>query len=236
MRQRSDYLAGQILISRKSFGQLFDCLRKMLFDQKEHLGSATREMVLNEVIEQKLDAAFEALGLTLHYDIYGNIANVTVEVENQDISYEHIVLPAIAEVVLDGSYLQVGNEDGTATKYCFNDGVCTVETSEYLFPSTAVFVVVKHIYSNYFMGPDVKVCGAFTDMKQAKKCLKIVASNLHEHIKNSAAKYRFVSGIEVLEADNSFILTESGSSVKHPIADVVIHRTNGIVLEDTNNE
>ena len=238
MGQIANYLAGQILISRKNFDQLFASLRKMLFDQKDHFGSTTRERVMDKLIDQKLDAAFEALGLTLHHDIYGNIINITVEAEDRDRSYEHLVLPAIAEVVLDGSYLQIGNEDGTATKYGFNNGICTIETSEYLFPSTNLYVVVKHIYSDYYMGPDVQICGVYPDMQQAKKRFKGACSELRQFIRDNAS--HFTSDIEMIETDTTFILIESeGRTAEHlnahPIADVVIHKANGMLAEEGTN-
>ena len=233
MGQKSNYLAGQVLISRKYFSRLYACFQKMLVDQGEHLGSTTREVVKNMITEHEFDAVFDALGLTLHYDVYGNVINITVEEESQGVSYEHIVLPAIAEVVLDGSYLQMGNEDGTATKYSFNNGICTIETSEYLFPSVTLFVVVKNIYSSYFMGPDVSVCGAFTDMKQAQKRLKSVASDLREYVQNNISLCRFVGDIEMVESDTTFTLFERGA--KHPLANVVIHKTNGTMTEEEKN-
>lgn len=120
MGQIADYLTGQVLIARGSFPRLITCLRNMCeSDLKVHLGSNVCRLVTNSLNTNSLDAAFKALGLTLHYDIYGNIRNITVEIDDLDRSYEHLVLPAIAEVVLDGSYMQMTNDNGTATKYAF---------------------------------------------------------------------------------------------------------------------
>lgn len=235
MGQIADYLTGQVLIARGSFPQLATCLRNMCSsDEKVHLGSNVCKLVISSLDNNRLYDAFDALGLTLDYDIYGNIRNITVEPDEFDQSYEHIVLPAIAAVVLDGSYMQMANSDGSEIKYTFLDGICTIESSTNLFPSTDMFVVVKHIYSDYPMGPDVQICGVYPDMQQAKKCFKNTCSGLRQYIRNNAN--HFAGDVEMVETDTTFTLHEGKYHNTHPIADAVIHKANGLMpKEDTND-
>lgn len=225
----ADYLCSEVRIKKENFGKLEHLLRNMCLDPKQniHLGRIICKKVLLELGKKDgIETAIETLGMEVHYDEEGNIGNIKVGFEEFDDSYEHIMLPAIAEVVEDGSYLQMVDESANTTQYLFEGGKCIAESGKTVFPSDIVYAVVKHAHGNFGIGAEIQVCGAYTSLHKARERLKAEGARIKDLIERNGEKFGN-SNVVYFENINVWTASNKVDGKHFPIVDICIHTTNG---------